>query len=87
MSVDEIFCGRVLPAFLAVCLMATAPLFAARHLVDETGIEGCAVSTNRYGVVLYDFSYDKPDRTPIIFGAWSKADRVDGGDYCMCAFS
>ena len=72
---------------LAVGMFATAPVCAdrPRSLPDETGIAGCTVHTNRYGTVLYDFTYDKPDKTPIILGAWSKADRVDGGDYCMYA--
>ena len=79
--------GRVLPMILAVGMFATAPVCAdrPRSLPDETGIAGCTVHTNRYGTVLYDFTYDKPDKTPIILGAWSKADRVDGGDYCMYA--
>ena len=29
------------------------------------------------------FSYDRPDRTPIVFGGWSRANGVNAVDYCV----
>jgi hypothetical protein len=27
--------------------------------------------------------YDKPDKTPVVFGGWSRSDNVDAAEYCM----
>ena len=32
-----------------------------------------------------DIVYEKPDRTPLIFGAWSKAENVNCSEYCVYA--
>ena len=29
------------------------------------------------------FTYDKPDRTPVVFGGWSRAEGVKARDYCV----
>ena len=29
------------------------------------------------------FTYDKPDKTPVVFGGWSRADGVKARDYCV----
>ena len=29
------------------------------------------------------FTYDKPDRTPVVFGGWSRADGVKAPEYCV----
>ena len=29
------------------------------------------------------FTYDKPDRTPVVFGGWSRGENVKAGDYCV----
>jgi len=29
------------------------------------------------------FTYDKPDKTPVVFGGWSRAERVKSRDYCV----
>ena len=29
------------------------------------------------------FTYDQPDKTPVVFGGWSRADGVKARDYCM----
>ena len=29
------------------------------------------------------FAYDKPDKTPVVFGGWSRAEGVKARDYCV----
>ena len=29
------------------------------------------------------FTYDKPDKTPVLYGGWSRAEGVKSGDYCV----
>jgi len=61
----------------AYALDAAVAKSGARSIRCETA-DDKAVS----GVV-QEFVYDKPDRTPVVFGGWSRADRVEAQEYCV----
>ena len=37
------------------------------------------------GGLVQEFKYDAPDRAPIHFGGWSRAEGAQGHDYCVFA--
>lgn len=53
-------------------------------LTGKTSVAGTSVRDGEHFGLKQEVVYEKPDKTPIIFGGWSKAQNViSGGEFCI----
>ena len=65
--------GRFVPVVTCVAFAAVLSPWAA------------SAAKTVCGGLVQEFTYDAPDRAPIHFGGWSRAEGAQGHDYCVFA--